>query len=160
MPFSSAHEQSAQSNLSRDQLFLIPCIPGRVLQITDGGHLQRLEVFKASIAWKWPCKHRRLFPVQHRGRWPRNARSRQNLSFCGYDTTCAAPSLLIAVPRALAMSTPALSLMPVQFRSLCHGRHTLGLPHPVFFHLPHQHNRAQSDARYGFGNLPVLNVMF
>ena len=30
---------------------------------------------------------------------------------------------------------------------------------PFFCHLQYQHNRVQSDARYGFGNLPVLNVV-
>ena len=31
---------------------------------------------------------------------------------------------------------------------------------PSYFHLSYQHNRVQSDARYGFGNLPVLNGVF
>ena len=49
--------------------------------------------------------------------------------------------------------------MPGQFRSLCHvfthwARPTRSL------RLQYQHNRVQSDARYGFGNLPVLNVGF
>ena len=37
-----------------------------------------------------------------------------------------------------------------------------GLCNPLhsFSHLPHQHNRAQSDTSYGLGSFPVLNVMF
>ena len=65
----------------------------------------------------------RAFPAQRRGRSPRNAQSQQNFLFCGYDVTCAAPSPLSVQRRgrACAMPTPALCLMPRQFRSLGHG---------------------------------------
>ena len=82
----------------------------------------------------------------------------KNLSFCGYGITCATLSIVIVQRRALCLcNADPCALMPVQCRSRCHDLHTLGPPHP-FFQLPYQHNRVQSDARYGFGNLFVLNV--
>ena len=48
--------------------------------------------------------------------------------------------------------------MPGQFRALCHGFTHWASP-TIFCHLQYQHNRVQSAARYGFGNLPVLNVV-
>ena len=149
--FRSTSEQSAQSNLARDRTSLIPCVAGR----GDGNHqrqtLQRLEVFKAPIAWKWPCERCGPFPMHCCG-WrleSNNARSQQNPSFV--DMCSAAPCVCNADPCACA--TPIL--MPVEFQSLCHGLHALGPPHP-FFHLPYQHNRVQKDTRHGFRNLPVL----
>ena len=103
----------------------------------------------------------RAFPAQRRGRSPRNAQSQQNPLFCGYDVTCAAPSPLIVQRRALCLCNAD----PCAFPS-CPGNSdpfamvSRIVPTPlVFCHLQCQHNRVQSDARYGFGNLPVLNVV-
>ena len=51
------------------------------------------------------------------------------------------------------LPTFAFSFMPGQFRSLCHD--FTHWAHPtVPFHLRYQHNRVQSDARYGLGTYP------
>ena len=102
----------------------------------------------------------RAFPAQRRGRSPRNAQSQQNPLFCGYDVTCAAPSPLIVQRRALCLCNadpctfPHARAIPIPLPWF----HALGPPHR-FCHLQYQHNRVQSNARYGFRNLPVLNVV-
>ena len=56
------------------------------------------------------------------------------------------------------MPTPAFSLIPGQFQSLCDG--FTHWAHPtLFFPFAVPTHRVQSDARYGFGNLPVLKVV-
>ena len=156
----SSFGQSAHSNLARDRLSLLPCVAKKVLEIASGKHrgFGRLQ-----------CTHCMALAVQRRGRSPHNAaggdRATLNLSktlcfFCGYDGTCAAPSPLIVQRRALCLCNanpfvfPYARAIPIPLPRF----HALG-PHPFFFHLQYQHNRVRNDARYGFGNLPVLNVV-
>ena len=103
----------------------------------------------------------RAFPAQRRGRSPRNAQSQQNPLFCGYDgNLCSAEPSDCAAPRPVPVQC-----RPLRFPS-CPGNSDpfamvsrTGPTPPVFCYLRYQHNRVQSDARYGFGNLPVLNVV-
>ena len=141
-------------------MFILPCVAKKVLEITNGKH-KGFELFQ--------CTHCIGLAVQRRGRSPRNAagghRATLNLSttplFCGYDVTCAAPSPLIVQRRALCLCNadpcafPHARAIPIPLPWF----HALGPPHLFFCHLQYGHNRVQSDTRYGFGNLPVLNVV-
>ena len=114
--------ESAQSNLARDQLSLLPRVAKKVLKITSSKH-KGFGRFSMHALHGIGRATPRAFPAQRRGRSPRNAQSQQTPLFCGYDVTCAAPSPLIVQRRALCLcnADPCAFLMPGQFRSLCHG---------------------------------------
>ena len=133
-PFTSDHDlgQSAQSNLARDRLSLLPCVAKKVLEITSGKH---------KGFGRFQCTHCMALAVQRRGRSLRNAAGGHRATLNLSKTLCFVGMILIvqrralclcsAAPCACAMPTPALSLMPGQFRSLCHGfRHWA---HPTAF---------------------------
>ena len=134
-------------------MFFLPCVAEKVLEISSGKH---------KGFGRFQCTHGMALAVQRRGRSARNAQSQQIPLFCGYDGTCAAPSPLIVQRRALCLCNadpcafPHARAIPITFPWF----HALGPPHLFFCHLQYQHNRVQSDTRYGFGNLTVLNVVF
>ena len=77
--------QSAQSNLARDRLSLLPCVAKKVLEITSSKH-RGFGRFQGTHCHGISVQRRGHFPAQRHGRRPRNAQ--------GYDVACAAPSLL------------------------------------------------------------------
>ena len=96
----ASSELSAQSSLAKDRLYLIPCVAGRVLEITRGGHSRVWKFSRGALHVSGRANAAGISPCTAAGCGPRNAQSQQKPLFCGYDRTCAAPNLLIVLRRA------------------------------------------------------------
>ena len=128
MPFSSNHHLSKLRNHILQEIGCPSC----------GNHQeQKFWKFSRHASLHGSCRANAadISLCTATGSGPRNAQSQQNLSFCGYDNICAAPSFVIVQCRAPCLcnadpcSCASPTLMPPQCRSRCHGLHTFGQPH-------------------------------
>ena len=142
----SSSGQSAQPNLARNRLSLLPCVAKKVLKITSG---------KYRGFGRFQCTHCMALAVQRRGHFPRNAAGGERATFNLSKTLCFVGMTEPVQRRAADCAAPRLVL--VQCRPLrCPSCRAIPIPSPWFTqwarptrssHLQYQHNRVQSDAR-------------